>query len=466
MRSSLSFFTGSSLAALPEFAIVLGIMVLVHEFGHFAVAKLCGVRVEAFALGFGKRLFGIVHNGTDYCVNLFPLGGYVKMAAEIPGETTHSDDPGEFQNHPRWQRVLINLAGPFANFVLAFALMTGLFMFHNEVSEYMTLPAVADYISPTSAVGKTGMLPGDRVVHFDTLENPNWGDIEQRSALNFNQTVNFSCLHNGQRIDSKLFIENKGRAEDFDFEKLGLVPVMQSRPIEVSSIPDATLPAAKAGLQPHDLILAIDNIQPHSVPSLLAYMQDQAGKPAVLTVGRPQANGSSQTLKLPITPALTDTQDGKGYRLGFIQVLPPAKVQRLPFPKAAAAAYAYSLKSSRLIYEVLQRLFTRQVSVKALSSPIGIGVQVHEAFQASGWTPIIVLMAEISLNLGIVNLLPFPILDGGTIVLLAIESLLRRDLNPQIKERLYQVAFVCLVLFAAVVIFNDITKYLPTHLKT
>ena len=154
------------------------------------------------------------------------------------------------------------------------------------------------------------------------------------------------------------------------------------------------------------------------------------------------------------------------YQIGFHPVPPPTIVEHFSLGKAAAASWEFNKRNSLLIRDVLGRLFTHQVSVKSLSSPIGIGVQVHEAFDMPGWLPIIGTMAMISLNLGIFNLLPIPILDGGMIAFLAIESLIRRDLNQQIKERVYQVAFVCIVLFAAVVIFNDITKYLPTHLKT
>ncbi len=462
----MSLFTGSSLSAFPELALVLGIMVLVHEFGHFAVAKLCGVRVEAFAIGFGKRLFGFVHNGTDYRLNLIPLGGYVKMTGETPGEEG-TNDPAEFQNHPRWQRTLIALAGPVANFILSFGLMLGVFMMHNEIAAYMTLPAVADYITPGSPIAKTGMQAGDRIVYFDNQENPSWGDLDQRSHANLNHDTPFAFVHDGQRVNTKLFVESKGRDEDFDFDKLGIIPVMQTNPVEVQTLSsDHTLPAAKAGLQPHDRILAIDGQHPHSVLALITYLQDQAGKTATLTIERMGPDGQPHTLPLPITPVLTDTQEGKGYRLGFAAVQPPMHVEHLPLTKAAAASYTYNIKNSLLIFDVLHRLFTRQVSVKSLSSPIGIGVQVHQAFEQEGWVPIIGTMALISLNLGIFNLLPIPILDGGMIVFLAIESVIRRDLNQAVKERVYQVAFVCLILFAAVVIFNDLTKYLPGHLKS
>src|SRR5579859_6884398 len=155
--------------------LVLGCMVLVHEFGHFAAAKLCGVRVQAFAIGFGRRLFGFRRGDTDYRINMLPLGGYVKMAGEIPGAQA-TDDPGDLNNHPRWQRVLIAIAGPVSNFVLAFTLMAAAFMLHNQVNQYDSGPATTDYISPTTAAAKTGLRSGDTIVRFDTLENPTWID--------------------------------------------------------------------------------------------------------------------------------------------------------------------------------------------------------------------------------------------------------------------------------------------------
>lgn len=440
------------MSTVIELAIVLGIMVLVHEFGHFAVAKLCGVRVEVFSIGFGTRLFGFRRGETDYRLSLLPLGGYVKMSGEIPGEA-RTDDPGELENHPRWQRVLIALAGPIANFILAIVLMTAVYMIHNEVQAYLNGAAHVDYVSVKSPAAHTGIHDGDTVVHYDTIENPTWDQIAVRSLLNLNQTIPFSYIHDGQRTDTKLFVEANGGAENFSLEDLGLVPVMQSTPVQVDSL-ESDMPAIKAGLKPGDKITAINGLPLHSVPALLAYLQDQAGKPAVLTILR-----DGKTLPIKITPQLADSGDGtKDFRLGFSYLPPPIKVQRLPFGKAVAASWKFNKKGSLLIVEVVKRMFTRQVSVRSLSGPIGIGQQVHQAVSMPGWMPIIGLMAYISLNLGIFNLLPIPILDGGMILFLIIESIIRRDVNQQFKERVYQIAFVCIIIFAVFVIFNDITK--------
>ena len=451
------------MSTVLQLAIVLGIMVLVHEFGHFAVAKLCGIRVETFSIGFGKRLLGFRRGDTEYQIAIIPLGGYVKMAGDNPGEAP-TGDPGEFNAHPRWQRVLVALAGPFANFILALALLTGGSMLHNEVQEYIDSPAHTDYIPVKTAAAATGIQPGDTIVHFDTVENPTWEDVFTRAALNLNQTVAFSYDHDGQRTDTKLFVANKGGPDDFSPDKLGLIPEMQTTPVQIDSLTDdPTMPAAQAGLKAGDKLVTIDGLHLHSVQALLAYMQDQAGKPAALTIERKGA-----MFPIAITPKLADAGDGvKSYYLGFHPVQPPVKVQRLPFVKAVKSSWTTNLKYATLIVEVVKRMFTRQVSVRSLSGPIGIGTQIHQAVEMPGWMPIIGLMAYISINLGIFNLLPIPILDGGMILFLVIESIMRRDLNQQVKERVYQAAFVCLIAFAAMVIFNDITKLsFFTHIKS
>ncbi len=210
------------MSTVIQLLIVLGIMVLVHEFGHFAVAKLCGIRVEVFSIGFGKRLFGFRRGDTEYQISAIPLGGYVKMSGEMGfagNELTTGSvaptDPGDFNAHPRWQRILVALAGPIANFILAFALMTGVSMLHNEVQKFLDGPAVTDYIETKTPAAKTGIRSGDLIVHYDTVENPTWDDVANRSILNLNQTIPFSFVHDGHRTDTTLFIASKGTPDDF-----------------------------------------------------------------------------------------------------------------------------------------------------------------------------------------------------------------------------------------------------------
>ena len=183
------------------------------------------------------------------------------------------------------------------------------------------------------------------------------------------------------------------------------------------------------------------------------HAKDQADKPIQLSLVR---NGQPSTVQL--TPEMTEQQGIKAYRIGIRIAQPPVVVEKLPFARAAEESWTFFAKNSLLIRDVLKGMFTRRVSTKELSGPIGIGEQVHEAFETHEATPVVALMAGISINLAIFNLLPFPILDGGMILFLAIESLFQRDINQVAKERIYQAAFVCLLCFAAFVIFNDLTK--------
>ncbi len=441
-----------------QLLIVLGIMVLVHEFGHFAVAKLCGIRVEVFSLGFGKRIVGFKRGDTMYQIAAVPLGGYVKMAGDNPGEDP-TGDPGEFNAHPRWQRVLVALAGPVANFILAFVLLAGVSMLHNEVQEFLRGPAQADYIPVNTPVARTGIHSGDTIVHYGPVENPTWDQIDEKTALNLNQTIPFSYLHDGRRFDTSLFVESKGHPEDFDPNKFGLIPRMQTTPVVVAYT-EADMPGAAAGLQPKDRIVAIDGLTLHSVIALISYLQDQAGKPATLNIVR-----GSQTVTIHLTPQIGDDGiGGKSYQIGLHLVPPPVHVEKLPLGKAIVASWKGNLRYASLISDVVKGMFTRHVSVRSLSGPIGIGQQIHEAASMPGWMPLIGLMAYISINLGMLNLLPFPILDGGMILFLVIESILRRDVNQHVKERVYQVAFMCIIVFAAMIIFNDLSK-LPLFAK-
>jgi regulator of sigma E protease len=431
---------------------VLGVMVLVHELGHFVVAKLCGVRVEVFSIGFGKRLFGFRRGDTDYRVSLLPLGGYVKMSGESPNEQ-RTGDPAEFSAHPRWQRILIGLAGPVANFLLALVLMTGFYMMHNEVEAFRSQPARIDFVTDHTPAANAGLQPGDLITSFDNVTGPTWEQISIRSALNLGQTINVIVDRSAQSVATKMTIPNPRDADDFDLENLGLIPRMQDDPIRVKQI-ESGMPADKAGLKAGDQILSVDGLALHSVDAVLAYLQQHGNRAVQLRV---QRNG--QPFQVELQPVMADAGNGhKLYRIGFATNLPPFKIQQLPLGAAFRQSVHFNARNSGLILEVLRRMVTRQLAVQNLTGPIGIARQTGLAVEQPGWQPIIGLMAIISLNLGIFNLLPIPILDGGVILLLLIEGVMRRDLNQEFKERIYQAAFVALLIFAAFVMINDISK--------
>jgi regulator of sigma E protease len=451
------------LVSAAAFIVLVGLMVVVHEFGHFAVAKLCGVRVEAFSFGFGPRLFGFKYGDTDYKVCLLPLGGFVKMTGENFGELGDAaagtaavapvEDPGAFTSHPRWQRMLIGFAGPVANFILAFVLMVFYFGWINEVPAVEVTTTTVEWVVGGSAAAQAGIEPGDVIRRFDGQDNPSWEKIYERLKLNPNQTVAVTVARaDGRMVDLAMHVPGDSKEDDL----AGMLPQFMPGPIGVQEVQPGT-PAAQAGLQGGDAIQSVDGHAFHTVPSLLAYLQAGQGKEVTLVVLR---NGATVTMQ--VHPAKLDT----GWKLGFATVPIPFRRDPLPFGKAVNKSGQFCADGSTLVVQMLERIAARKVSASQLSGPVGIARMAGEAAETKGWFYKFNLAGEISLNLGILNLLPFPILDGGMILLLLIESLLGHDIGINLKERIYQAAFVVLMALFAFIIFNDVSK-LPffTHLK-
>ena len=433
-------------------------MVVVHEFGHFLVAKLCGVRVEAFSVGFGPRLFGIKYGDTDYKVCLLPLGGFVKMTGENPGEEQNTSDPGAFMNHPRWQRMLIGVAGPFFNFILAFVLMVVYFTFINEVPN---IPVTRiEWVTPGSAADHAGLKPGDIVTQFDHVSNPDYQRFHDLVGKDANKTVPVTVERNGAPRQTSIYLPGGVDALHDDLSKAGIFVQYTQSPIEIDQV-SPNSPAQRAGLQSGDKIVSVDGHPFHTVLPLVDYMQTEKGKPMTLVIDR---NGTT----LPPIVVQPYVQDS-GWRLGFMPGGPedvPVRAEPMQFSSAVALSRDFCAQSSLLIVNVLKKVLTHQVSVKQLSGPVGIAVAAGQAVKEHYWLAKFDLAAGISLNLGILNLLPFPILDGGLILLLAIESIMRRDISMIVKERIYQAAFVVLVAFFAFIMFNDFSKLqVFSHLK-
>ena len=429
-------------------AIVLGIMILVHEFGHYAAAKLCGVRVEVFSIGFGKRMVGFRRGDTDYRISALPLGGYVKMAGENPLES-RSGAPDEFMSHPRWQRFLIAIAGPAMNILLAIGLLTGVYMVHYEHPVYLDQPAVIGWVLENSPAAKAGIEAGDRITRIEGVQNPSWEDVLLKTAVETKEPISVA-VQRGNQVLEKQVVPDPQASDPEQYRTIGWV---QDEPITVTEL-EPKMPAAKAGIQLGDQIVAINGISVRSLFSVIKHLQDSGDKPVEITAVR---NG--QELHFTATPVMTDEGGQKRFRLGFQSE--PVRVDKLPFAQALDRSITENKKYSLLILTLMHKMVERQTSIKQMEGPIGIARASGQAARQPGWTPLLSLMAGISLNLGIFNLLPIPILDGGMILMLIIESLIRRDINIRVKERIYQTAFVFLVLFAVVVIYNDIMKALP-----
>jgi regulator of sigma E protease len=434
--------------AVLSMAVVLGIMILVHELGHFAAAKFFGVRVDVFSIGFGKRLAGFRRGETDYRISALPLGGYVKMAGENPLES-RSGAPDEFASHPRWQRFVIAAAGPAMNILLAVGLLTAVYMVHYEHPVYLDQPAVIGWVLENSPAAKADIQPGDRIVRIDGVQNPTWEDVLLKVAIDTNQPLNVAVQRGNEILDKQVKPQPAGNDPD-QYRTIGWV---QDEPITVTQL-EPNMPAARAGLKLGDQIVGINNIAVRSLFSVIHYLQQNGSQPVDITVLR---NG--QPMHFTATPEMTDEGGQKRYRLGFQSE--PVRVDRLPFAQALSRSIEENKKYSVLILDLVQKMIQRQTSIKQMEGPIGIARASGQAARQPGWTPLLSLMAGISLNLGIFNLLPIPILDGGMILMLLIEGVIRRDISLRIKERIYQTAFVFLVLFAVVVIYNDIMKALP-----
>ena len=428
---------------------VLGFMILIHEFGHYAVAKLLGVRVEQFAIGFGKRLIGFRKGETDYRINAIPLGGYVKMSGENPMDQ-RTDDPREFMNHSRWHRFLIAIAGPAMNILLAIFLLTTVYMVHYEYPVYLDKAAVLDGVRPGSAAAQAGFQAGDRIIKVDNIENPTWEQLEPRVWLSPNQPLTVTVQRGNQVLEKTIVPKPVTSSE------VGSAGWFPEDSVVVGRV-EPQLPAAKAGIKEEDRIVALNGQPVHSLERVIDSLQQTKDQPVDLTVLR-----SGQTLQFRMSPVLSKTEDPKEnrYRLGFSNK-GEVKVTTLPFAKALSLSLERNRQYSMMILELAKKLVQRKISLRAVSGPIGIAQEAGYAAQQKGWTPLMELTAGISLNLGIFNLLPIPILDGGVILFLAIEGLMRRDISMNIKERVYQAAFVFLVLFAVMVIYNDLMKTIP-----
>jgi regulator of sigma E protease len=435
------------LTAVVSVGVVLGFMILIHEFGHYITAKWFGVRVEVFSIGFGRRLAGFRRGDTDYRISAIPLGGYVKMSGENPMEA-RSGDPGEFLSHPRWQRFVIAIAGPAMNVLLAIVLLTAVFMVHYEHPVYLDQQAKIGWVLDDTPAAKLGIEPGDRIARIEGIQNPTWEQVLPKIALSPNQPVDVTI----QRGDQ--FLERTIVPTPMGVDQYGVAGWVEDQPNTITDL-EPDMPAAKAGLKVGDDLVAVNGVPVKSMGAVIRMLQQNGDKPVSITVVR-----NRQQLSFTMQPKLTEVEGlGKRWRVGIQS--DPQTVEQLAFVPALRKSLEENKKNSFLILELVQKMVRRKVSLRTIEGPIGIARASGEAARERGWTPLLALTAAISLNLGIFNLFPIPIMDGGVILLLLIEGVMRRDISLQIKERIYQAAFVFLVLFAVMVIYNDLMKALP-----
>jgi regulator of sigma E protease len=428
--------------------VLIGVMILIHELGHFWAARYFDVGVEVFSFGFGPRLFGFRRGETDYRFSAILFGGYVKMKGEQPGEED-SNDPKGFLAKPKWQRLIIAFAGPFMNIMLAIGLLTGLFMVKYQKLAEPDQRAVIGHVIKDSAAAKAGIREGDRIVAIDGEKNPTWDDITLKEIASAYHPMHLTVERDGKQfemdltpvLDEKLGVGSAGWWEKAEVQVMRVSPGM---------------PAEKSGVKKGDLLLSVNGQAINSTAKLQEVIEAAAGKPVEL---RTERDGRKETLS--IQPVFSNI-DGRGrWMIGIIldQKL-NIITTKLSLPDAFAEAVHQNVKGASLIFEFLKGILERRMSAKQLSGPIGIAQLSGEAAR-EGPSAFVRLMSMVSLNLAIFNLLPIPILDGGVILLLLVEMLIGRDLSMPVKEAVIKVGFVFLMVVTVFALYNDISKILP-----
>jgi regulator of sigma E protease len=439
---------GSFITDAVVVVLVLGLMIFVHELGHFLAAKFFRVRVLVFSLGFGPRLLHWTRGDTDYRISALLFGGYVRMAGEDPS-ANREGDPGEFLAKPRWQRFVVLVMGPAMNILLAVLLLAGLYKFHFQKPAYEDQPALVGDVEADSPAGQIGLRPGDLVVRLDGLRNPRWEDVQLKILTTVGEAMPLEVERDGKSLNLAI----TPRAEGPD--RVGYAGWYAYAPGVIDKV-EPGLPASRAGLMPGDQIVGVAGRKILYWPRVAYLIQSSKGKPVQLSILR-----GGREFQATMTPVLTDVMGEKLWRIG-VSFRNGMIVRRLPWGSAFTAAFQENLRNCLTTVDVLGKILTRRMSTRSLSGPIGIAQLSGEAYRA-GLPELVVLVSFISLQLGIFNLLPIPVMDGGAILLLLIESLIRHDLSVEVKERFVQAGIVFLWLLAVFVMYNDIVKTLKPY---
>jgi regulator of sigma E protease len=423
------------------FLFVLGVLIFVHELGHFLMARRIGVRVLVFSLGFGPKLINVKRGDTEYCISAIPLGGYVKMAGENP-EDNRTGAPDEFLSKGKWQRFQVLVMGPVMNLLLAIVVMAVVLSQGAQSAKAKTDPVIIGTFAENSVGEKAGLKAGDHVVSVDGKTVENWDQFELAIVGRAKRQVTIGYVRDGRASELMLVPAAQGKYEMGD---IGIHPLLHP---EIATVTPGQ-PAAEAGLQPGDAILAANGVENIQYAPLIALLRSSADKPLTFKIRR---GDTIQTVQ--VTPRML----GEPYAMIGSQIR--ELETRTINPNALEAiklSFEKNWEWTRLIVETLAGLFTRETSVKQLMGPVAIADLSGTAAEA-GWISLFSLMAMISLNLGLLNLMPIPVLDGGHIFILALEGLARRDFSMRVKEKMLLAGFVLLLMLMVTVIYNDLMR--------
>jgi regulator of sigma E protease len=427
---------------LLSFVFVLGVLVFVHELGHFLAAKRVGIRVLKFQLGFNPTIISFRRGDTEYGIGALPLGGYVKMAGDSP-EEERSGRPDEFLSKTKWQRFQVLIMGPVMNILLALVLTSVVLYQGAEVPSYEDQPPIVGVTMPDSPAARAGIEPGDRIMAVADHRVDTWEQFLVAVGARPNREIAIDVLHNGQAVTRKVTPTVPQAQSRFEVGDIGVLPNVHPR------IPNLVPgdPAEQAGLKIGDVVLAIDG-QPIVFSSQLRdAIAKHAGRPMKMAILR---NGS------PMTITITPVKRGENGWIG-VTIQDETKHIKPGLVDAIGMSLRKNIEYAGLIGQTVWGLITRETSPKQLMGPVAIAQMSGES-ASLGWVALFSFMAMISLNLGLVNLLPIPVLDGGHIFIMALEGLARRDFSVRVKEKMLLAGFVVILMLMVTVIYNDLTR--------
>jgi regulator of sigma E protease len=425
---------------LWAFLFVLGLLIFVHELGHFLMARRLGVRVLTFSLGFGPKLLKFTRGDTEYAISAIPLGGYVKMAGENPDEA-RSGRPDEFLSKTKWERFLVYIMGPAMNLLLAFVVTAAVLYQGAESPTYEQEPPIVGAVIKDSPAARAGLQIGDRIVTVAGREMRTWDQFFIEIGSRADRETEIVVDRGGRRETITVTPEPKTK---YEVGEIGVLPKTRLQLAEVTP----RMAADRAGLRRGDVIAALDGKSDPEQQALIAHIKSNPNKPLRFSIVR-----DGQPMDVTVTP-----EGDPGSALIGIRISPyEFRIIQPGFLEALRLSLVKNWEWTRLIFRTLAGLFTRETSVRQLMGPVGIAELSGGAAQL-GWTHLFNLMAMISLNLGLLNLMPIPVLDGGHVFIMLLEGIARRDFSVRMKEKMLLAGFVVLMMLMVTVIYNDLMR--------
>jgi regulator of sigma E protease len=424
------------------FAFVFGILVFVHEFGHFFMAKLVGIRVEVFSWGYGKRLVGVKKGETDYRISVIPLGGFVKFSGEEVLEEKREMDSRDFMAKKRWQRFLVLVMGSVMNLCLAVVLMAIINMGGVSVYKYLDQKPVIGWIEQGSPADKADLKVEDEILRINNKKTRTWKDVELAVGTKPDRTIDIELRRGDEVRTVELLTESKTRYE------MGYAGFVGKILPEVMLVKPGSA-AEKSGMKAGDIIREIEGQPAHHL-TFTEMIQKSPGKELDFKIER-----QGQTVHLNVTPK----KEG-GVGVIGVETRAESVSKQYGFFGAIGHSVKENARMAFLVINFIKDLFTGEASTRQLGGPIEIASFSYAAFQM-GFMTLLWWMAFISLQLGIINLFPIPMFDGGHIMVLALEGLVRRDFSPKVKQVIMQIGFVFVIILFTFIILNDVVKRLP-----